>query len=85
MKATVNSLKRVNIYLLIFGSVYFILNAWHTKLLLATGQMYEVNAVINYFIENYGPNSLFLIKVFLLAVLSTFIYILHKRVDKDLI
>lgn len=73
-------LKRINWYLFCALVVYNILDAWHTKLLLATGLIIEANPIMDYFITNFGVNSLFYIKIISLIILACFLCILHRKV-----
>ena len=76
-----NRLKRINWYLFIVVVVYNMLDAWHTKLLLATGVIVEANQVMNWSIVNYGINSLFYIKAVEMVILAVLIYILHRKTN----
>lgn len=74
------TLKRTNWYLFISLFIYNILDAWHTKLLLATGVIQEANPVMDYFIHNYGINSCFYVKIVLSIFLGIVLYKLHRGV-----
>ena len=76
-----NRLKRINWYLFIVVVVYNMLDAWHTKLLLATGVIVEANPVMNWSIVNYGINSIFYIKAVEMVILAVLIYILHRKTN----
>ena len=68
--------------------VYSILDAWHTKLLLATGLIQEANPLMNYFIVTFGIDSCFYIKIIMFVVLGELIKIYeikyYKKLDKQI-
>lgn len=68
--------------LFILAFIYNILDAWHTKLLIATNVIEEANPLMNYFIQNYGINSCFVIKIVLFVILG-FGLVLHQREYKE--
>lgn len=76
-----NRLKRINWYLFIVVVVYNMLDAWHTKLLLATGVIVEANPIMNWCIINYGINSLFCVKTIEMVILAILLFILHKKTN----
>lgn len=73
------NLKHLNWLLFFVSFIYNILDAWHTKLLIATGLIEEVNPLMNYFIQNYGINSCFYIKIGVFIVLGIGLFLNNKR------
>lgn len=73
------NLKHLNWLLFFVSFIYNILDAWHTKLLIATGLIEEANPLMNYFIQNYGINSCFYIKIIVFIVLGIGLFLNNKR------
>lgn len=78
-KERIVNLKLINWILFTLLFIYNILDAWHTKLLLATGLIVEANPLMNYFIQNYGINSLFFIKFLVLSILGVGLFLNNKK------
>jgi len=53
--------------------VYNILDIWQTNMLLHFG-VYEYNPIMNYFLQNYGVNSLYGVKLILFLWLAVGLY-----------
>jgi len=74
------SLKRINYYLFVALTIYNLLDAWHTKMLLKTGLIKEANPLMDCCITNFGINSLFYVKIIESLILLILIYTIHIKI-----